>query len=192
MSDDAHVPHALRTGAAWSWRILLILAVVGVAIWLVVTFRVVVIPFLIAVLLTSILAPFSVWLQRHRWPKWSAVTAAFIGALLLIGGLVALVVWQVRGGFEDLRDKSIAAADGLSAWLAGPPFNLDVGDLPKRVAEWWTSFQADPAFWDRVLSLGSTAGQGHVTGPHVPLALGATDQQQLRSQRTGLEQERNR
>jgi len=157
MSDD-NVPGALRTGAAWSWRILVIVAVVALAIWLIITFRVIVIPFMIAVLLSSILVPFSNWLQSHRWPRWAAVVVAFIGGLCIVGGLVALVVWQVRGGFEGIRDRTLVAADDLSAWLAGPPFNVDLGDLPKRIADWWTSFQADPDFWDRVLSLGSTAG----------------------------------
>ncbi len=158
MSDDAHVPHALRTGAAWSWRILLILGVVAVGIWLIMTFRVIVIPFMIAILLASILVPFSSWLQGHRWPRWLSVTVAFIGALVLVSGLVALVVWQVRGGYASFRDKTLEAADSLSDWLAGPPFNIDLGDLPKQIADWWTSFQADPSFWNHVLSLGSTAG----------------------------------
>jgi len=171
MSDDPTVPPALRTGAAWSWRLLVVLALIGVFIWLVITFRVIVIPFMVAILLASILVPFSSWLQRRRWPRWAAVTAAFIGALLLVGGLVALIVWQIRGGYEDFRDKTITAADSMSQWLAGPPFNVDLGDLPQRIAAWWTSFQADPNFWDRVLSLGSTAG--HI-GAGLLLALFAT------------------
>lgn len=158
MSDDTNVPRALRTGAGWSWRILVILGLIAVLIWLIMMFRVIVIPFMIAVLLASILVPFSSWLQSHRWPRWASVVVAFIGALLIVGGLVALVVWQVRGGFEGLRDRTLVAADDLSTWLAGPPFNVDLGDLPKRVADWWTSFQADPNFWGQVLSLGSTAG----------------------------------
>jgi len=158
MSDESSVPRGLRIGAAWSWRVLTILAVLAVFIWIVMLCKVVVIPFLIAILLASILRPFSAWLQRHRWPKWLAVVVAFLGALAFVGGLVALVVWQVRGGFDELREKSLTAADELSAWLAGPPFNADLGDLPQRVASWWTSFQSDPNFWDHVLSLGSTAG----------------------------------
>jgi len=171
MNDDSNVPPALRTGAAWSWRLLVVLAVVAVFVWLIMTFKVIVIPFLVAILLASILVPFSNWLQRRGWPRWAAVTMAFIGALLLVSGLVTLIVWQIRGGYEDFRDQTIRASEGLTQWLAGPPFNFDVGDLPQRIAEWWTSYSSDPSFWTRVLALGTTAG--HITAGLL-LALFAT------------------
>jgi len=154
----AAVPRGLRSAAAWSWRLLVIAGVLAIVIALVIVFRVVVIPFLISLLLASVLIPFSVWLQRHRWPRWLAILVAFLGALAVIGGLVALVVWQVRGGFADLRDKTIEATHDISAWLAGPPFHYEVGDLSDRIAQWWGAFQQDEGFWDRVLALGSTAG----------------------------------
>jgi len=160
-ADDARgesVPRGLRTAGAWSWRLLAVGGVIAVVIALIVAFRVVVIPFLISLLLASVLVPFSEWLQRHRWPRWLAILVAFLGALALIGGLVALVVWQVRGGFADLRDKTLEAAEQISGWLAGPPFHYELGDLSDRLAEWWGAFQQDADFWDRVLSLGSTAG----------------------------------
>lgn len=156
MSDD--VPKGLSTAAAWSWRLLVIAGVAAIVIFLVMTFRIVVIPFMIAILLVSVLAPFANWLRRHRWPKWAAVAVAFLAGLAIIGGLVTLIVWQVRGGYDDLRDKTLAAADGLGDWLAGPPFNTEVGDLTERVSEWWAAFQQDAEFWDRVLSVGSSAG----------------------------------
>lgn len=156
--ERTDVPRGLRTGAAWSWRLLVIVGVIAVFIALVITFRVVVIPFLISLLLASVLVPFSEWLQRHRWPRWLAILVAFLGALAVLGGLVALIVWQVRGGFADLWDKTLASVDEISGWLASAPFYYEVGDLSDRISAWWSSFQQDEAFWDRVLSLGSTAG----------------------------------
>ena len=165
------VPQGLRTAAGWSWRLLVIGGVLAVLIVLIIAFRVVVIPFLISLLLASVLIPFSEWLQRHRWPRWLAILVAFLGALAVIGGLVALVVWQVRGGFAELRDKTIEATNDIAAWLAGPPFHYELGDISDRIAEWWGMFQQDEAFWDRVLALGSTAG--HV-GAGLLLTLFAT------------------
>ena len=157
-SGEHVVPSGLRTAAAWSWRLLVIAGVLAILIFLVITFRIVVIPFLIAMLLASVLVPFSEWLQARRWPRWAAILVAFLGALAVIGGLVALVVWQVRGGFAELRDKTIDSVGEISGWLAGPPFHYEVGDLSDRISAWWSTFQQDDAFWERIFSAGSTLG----------------------------------
>ncbi len=170
-SDDAGVPRPLKVGAAWSWRILLVLGLVALVIFLFVVFREIFIPFLVAILLASLLWPFSNWLQGHRWPKWAAIAVSFLGAILLVAAIVTLIVWQVRGGFDAIRVRTLQAADDFSTWFAGPPFNTDLGDLPKRVAEWWETFQQEAGFWDKVASVGSTVE--HI-GVGLVLALFAT------------------
>ena len=159
VSESGGVPHGLRTAAGWSWRLLVVAGVAAVVIWLIIQFRLVVIPFLIAILLAAILVPFSQWLQRHRWPKWLAVLASMLGAVALIGGLVTLVVFQVRGGWDGLVEQTIAAVDSISAWIAGPPFNIPTEDLVATIQAWWAEFSQDTGpIWAGVLSAGSTAG----------------------------------
>ena len=70
----------MRIAAAWSWRLLLVGALGGV-VFLVIELRLVVIPLLVAMLLAALLVPFVQFLQRHRWPKWLAVTVADTRAL---------------------------------------------------------------------------------------------------------------
>ncbi len=157
--DDARVPQGLRTAASWSWRILAIVGVAAVIIWLVIQFKLVVIPFLIAILLSALLVPFSLWLQRHRWPKWASVLVAMVGALALIGGLVTLVVFQIRGGWNDLVAATLQAIDDVGSWASGPPFFVDVAGLRETVLAWWETFTHDTGpIWSGVLSVGSTAG----------------------------------
>ena len=100
---DATVPPALRIASAYSWRLLLVLALVGVAIFVIVQLRYIVIPFMIAILVAALLVPFVQWLVRHRWPKWLAVTLAMVGTLAIVVGLVVVVVSQIRSGFPDLQ-----------------------------------------------------------------------------------------
>lgn len=153
------MPRGLRTAAGWSWRILVIIAVAAVVIWLVIQFRLVVIPLLISILLAALLVPFSQWLQRHRWPKWAAVAASMLGAIALVGGLVTLVVFQVRGGWDELVDATLQAVDDIGGWLAGPPFNLELSDIRQTLLDWWETFSHDTAgLWSGALSVGSTAG----------------------------------
>jgi predicted PurR-regulated permease PerM len=158
MTDDG-VPKGLRTAASWSWRILVLIGVVAVGIWLIIQFRIVVIPFLIAVLLAALLVPFSHWLQRRRWPKWAAVAASMLGALALVGGLVTLVVFQIRGGWNDLVSATVSAIDNFGGWLAGPPFNLELTDLRQTILDAWATLSHDTTtLWAGALSVGSTAG----------------------------------
>jgi len=157
--DEARVPQGLRTAAGWSWRILVIVGVIAVVIWLVIQFKLVVIPLLIAILLAALLVPFSLWLQRHRWPKWLAVTASMVGAIALVGGLVTLVVFQIRGGWNDLVAATLQAIDNVGSWASGPPFFVDVADLRQTILTWWDTFTHDTGpIWSGVLSVGSTAG----------------------------------
>ena len=158
MTEDG-VPSQLRTAASWSWRILLLVGVAAVGIWLIIQFRIVVIPFLISTLLAALLVPFSHWLQRRRWPKWAAVAASMLGALALIGGLVTLVVFQIRGGWNDLVEATVSAVDRFGGWLAGPPFNLELRDLRQSILDGWATLGQDSStFWSGALSVGSTAG----------------------------------
>ncbi|HEY4270183.1 MAG TPA: AI-2E family transporter, partial [Galbitalea sp.] len=53
---------SIRIAGAWSWRILVVLAVLGVFVFLFIQLREIVIPFMIAILLAALLVPFSQWL----------------------------------------------------------------------------------------------------------------------------------
>ncbi len=148
------------------------LGVIGVLIFLVIQFRYIVVPFLVAILLGALLVPFVNLLRRHRWPKWLAIAVAMLGTLGIVTGLVFLVVAQVRAGYPSLQEKTIAAYEDLVVWLAGPPFDLSGDDLNAFIAQIIESIQRDSsAVWSGVLSVGSTAG--HVLAG-ILLALFAT------------------
>lgn len=169
---EATVPPALKIAAAYSWRILLVLGLIAVLIFLVIQFRYIVVPFLVAILLGALLVPFVNLLRRQRWPKWLAIAVAMLGTLGIVTGLVFLVVAQVRAGYPSLQEKTIAAYEDLVVWLAGPPFDLSGDDLNAFIAQIIESIQRDSsAVWSGVLSVGSTAG--HVLAG-ILLALFAT------------------
>src|SRR3712207_6355362 len=90
--QDGVVPVGMRIAGAWSWRILAIAGVVGLLIFLVIQLRYIVIPLLVAVLISALLVPLVQFLRRHGWPKWVAVTVAMVGLLAVVSGLVVLVV----------------------------------------------------------------------------------------------------
>lgn len=153
------MPRGLRIAAAFSWRLLLVGGLLAVVVFLVIQFRYIVIPILIALLVSALLVPFSQWLQRHRWPKWLAVTVSMVGTIGVVGGLITLVVLEVRRGYPQLQEATLTAFDDFREWLLGDPFHVDAGEFNTWVAQIWEMIQRDSSgLWSGVLSFGSTAG----------------------------------
>lgn len=153
------IPFGMRIAAAWSWRLLLIGGVIAVVVFLIIQLRLIVIPLLVAVLLGALLVPFSQFLQRHRWPKWLAVTVAMLSALIVVGGLLAVGITFIARGSDELAARSIIAWDEFRAWLLEGPFHITEQQLDDWVAQIVASAQEDSSLLvSGALSLGSTLG----------------------------------
>lgn len=156
---ETSVPFGMRLAAAWSWRLLLVGAVLAVVIFLVVQLRLIVIPILVAVLLGALLVPFVTFLQRHRWPKWLAVTVAMVGTLAFVGGLLTLGIWQIVRGASDLAAQSVVAWTDIKAALLASPLHITEAQLSEAFASIVQSVQQDSGvFVTGALSLGSSLG----------------------------------
>jgi putative heme transporter len=156
--DDA-VPQGVRIAAAWSWRVLAILAVIAVLVFIIIQLRLIVIPLLVSTLLAALLVPFVQFLRRHRWPKWLAVTLAELGLIGIVTALVFLVVAQVRAGFPDLQVQSVAAWEQFKQFLLESPLHLTDAQITQYADQIWSSVQQDSQVWvSGALSVGSSAG----------------------------------
>jgi predicted PurR-regulated permease PerM len=158
-SADETVAPGVRIAAAWSWRILVVAGAVALLGFLVVTLRIVVVPFLVAVVLSALLVPFARFLQRHGWPKWLAVAVNELGVLVVVAGLVTLIVFQVRSGFPDLQRQTTARIDDLKQLLLDSPLHLTEKDINAYLDQLVQSFQQDSSgLLSSVTAVGSTAG----------------------------------
>jgi predicted PurR-regulated permease PerM len=156
---EESLPRGIRLSAAWSWRLLLIGAMIAVIIFLVVQLRLIVIPVLIAVLISALLVPFVGFLHKHRWPRWLAIAVAMIGLIVIVSALLFLVVMQIRGEFPQLKERSIGAYESLRHWLQGPPFSLTDSQLNGYLQNIWNAIQEDSqVLISGALSIGSTLG----------------------------------
>lgn len=153
------VPPALKIAGAYSWRILLVLGVLAVLVFAIIEFRYIVVPFMIAILVGSLLVPLVSFLVRHRWPKWLAILVAMLGTLGIVTGLIVVVVWQLRVGFPGLQTQSLVAFDQFKAFLLASPLQLSDADINGYLAQAWAALQRDSAILvSGILSVGSTAG----------------------------------
>ena len=93
------VSRPIRVAAAWSWRLLLIAAAAVPLIWVIAQGAVVIVPLLVAILLTALLVPITNTLtQRYRWPKGLSLVAALLTLFAALGALIGLVVLAFNSG----------------------------------------------------------------------------------------------
>lgn len=137
------VPAPVRLAASWSWRLLVIGAVIAAFGFLVWYLHVIVIPVLIAILLAALLVPFCTWLQRHGWPRWLAIAVCEVGIILVIAGLVTLVVFQVRGALPELQAQTATRYADFVAWLGNSPLQLSEQDIATWFDGLWASLQGN-------------------------------------------------
>jgi predicted PurR-regulated permease PerM len=157
VDPEQTVPDGLKIAAAYSWRILVVLGVIAVFVFLFIQLRYIAIPFMISVLVAALLVPLVQWLQRHRWPKWLAVTLAMVGTIAIVTGLIVVVVWQIRNGFPDLQERTIRAYEDFRDWLAVSPFAISDVELDAWIASVFDAIQSDTVI-NGALSVSSTAG----------------------------------
>ncbi|QJU53983.1 AI-2E family transporter [Herbiconiux sp. KACC 21604] len=137
------VPMGMQIAGAWSWRILVLVGALAVFGFLIVQLRFLVIPLMLAVVLSALLVPFKNFLVRHHWPKWLAVTVAELSTLVVVAGLVFLVATQVSSGFDDLKNQTVASYNDLKAFLAQSPLQVSEDDFNSYVAQIWQTIQQD-------------------------------------------------
>lgn len=119
------VPYGLTVAAAWSWRILLVLAMAGAGIWLLSHVSLLVIPLIVAALLATLLSPVHRRFRRWGVPAGLSVTVIIIGFILLVVGILTLVGQQLAVGFADMRDQIMLGVQGIVEWLAGMGVTTD-------------------------------------------------------------------
>ncbi|WP_420097304.1 AI-2E family transporter, partial [Brevibacterium sediminis] len=124
-----YVAPGLKLAAAWSWRSIVVLVAIGVALWLLSKISSVVLPVLIALLLAALLAPLTGWLKKKGVPRGGAAAISFIGFIVVVLGLFGLVGQQIYSGMPDLVKQVIAGVSGISGWLASSPFGIDASTI---------------------------------------------------------------
>ena len=156
---DENVPAGIRLAGAWSWRLLVIAAAIAVVLFLIVQLRLIVIPVLVAVLVSALLVPLVSFLVRHHWPKGLAVTFALIGTLAVVAGLVTLAVTQIAAGSVGLSARFAASYANLKEVLAASPLALNDAEINGYLSQAADALQADSQiFITGALSVGSSLG----------------------------------
>src|SRR3984957_11343954 len=127
----ADVPRWLRVGAAWSWRLVLLAALLYVAGRVASDLYLVVVPCAAALLLTALLQPLANRLRRRGFGPLAATWCTLLLAFILIGGAVWLVTSRVEAEYPALVSQVKHTTTQIQSWLSGPPFHIKTGNLAK-------------------------------------------------------------
>lgn len=127
-TDDS-VPYGLRTATAYAWRFIVIAAACAIIIWLVMQLKLLVIPILVALLVSALLAPGMSLMLRHRFPRWLAIAVSILTTLAIVGGLMWLAVWQISQQADEVRVRAQEGVEQFRLFLLGPPLNLTDGQI---------------------------------------------------------------
>jgi predicted PurR-regulated permease PerM len=123
-AEHNRVPGWLQTGAAWSWRLLLLAAAVYLIARVIGVLYIVVVPCTAALLLTALLQPLTARLRRAGLPSLAATWGTLLIAALVLGGIVLLVTNRVSADYPTLVDETRHTTTQVESWLSGPPFHI--------------------------------------------------------------------
>lgn len=133
IGPDDPVPGWLRSGAAIAWRLLAILAAITATVYALAYLRVVVLPVIIALLLSTVLRPPARWLTRHRFSDAAAALTVMIVAIAILVSAVGMAGAAVGRQFSDLADSVRDGIREAGDALAQPPFRLSKADIQERI-----------------------------------------------------------
>jgi putative heme transporter len=123
-SYEDSVEPIVRKAAAWSWRLLVILAALVAMLWVIARLEIIVVPLLLALMLSALLVPAVDWLDRRGAPRGGAVALVILAGFAILGGILTFVISQFVVGVPDLVDEVTHSIDSAKKWLIEGPLHL--------------------------------------------------------------------
>ncbi|WP_265521045.1 AI-2E family transporter [Oerskovia flava] len=130
---DESVPGWLRTAGGWSWRLLMVVAVVALVFYATSRVQVVFIAIFLALVVTSVLRPVTDWFAKAM-PRALATALALLSAVLVVAGLLTYIISSVAGQWESLAEQFTTGLDQILDFLENGP--LPVTITADDVSEW--------------------------------------------------------
>ncbi|WP_374947824.1 AI-2E family transporter [Agreia sp.] len=131
---------AIRSG-----QILIVLALAVIVVFALVQLKLVVIPVLIALIVAAAASPIMRFLKRRGLSAIVATWLTLLAGILVIGGLITLIVFAVRGQWETLASSAKDGLDELQKFITTGPIPVDAQQIEsakQSLIDFATSSQA--------------------------------------------------
>ncbi|PZS16385.1 MAG: AI-2E family transporter [Acidimicrobiales bacterium] len=153
-APDAGVPRWISTGAAWSWRLLLIAAALFVVGHAFDKLRVIIMPIVVALFLSTILVPPARWLCRHRLPPLLATWVVFLCGIGIVAGIIVGLLPTAEHEFTKLGRELSAGIKQAEHWVETGPLHISHQQVNSYVGK----------IGQEVRSNGGKIAQGAISG----------------------------
>ena len=110
------VPHGVRTASEWAWRVIVISVAVALVLFLASVLSEVVIPVIVALLLSALLHPVYDRLVRVV-PRGAAAGLTVLGTIAVVAGMLSFVGSQLTSQLGDITTKVGDGIDQIRAWV---------------------------------------------------------------------------
>ena len=119
----AQVPFGMDLAAAWSWRFLVVVGAGYVVSQVIAKFALVVLPLVIALLLTALVIPVVNLLVGISVRRGLASMIVVIGSLAVISLLITFAGQQIAQGADDLARQVVTGLEQIRVWLKTGPLH---------------------------------------------------------------------
>lgn len=122
----------VRVAAAWSWRLLVLVAAGYVVVRASTRIGWVLLALIIALFLTAVLQPLEHWYRRLMpRPKSLPPLLALISGVAVLGGIGYFVAWQISTHATQLGNELSNLVTRTKHWLLTGPVHMNQADLDK-------------------------------------------------------------
>ncbi len=143
-TPQSSVPRWLVRWAAVCWRLLIVAAALLVIGYLFTRLRLIILPVVVALFVSTVLAPPARWLRGHGFPPLLATWMVFLGTFALIAGLVMGLYTLTQGQFNALGHELSGGVNRAERYLTNGPFHLShkqVNDYVNQAKNFFTKNQ---------------------------------------------------
>ena len=137
---DKAVPRGLQVAAAWSWRVILVIAVIFGIGWVARYLSEVFVPVAIAILLAAMLSPVANRLRSWGVPRGAATAISVLGGMALIAGALTLIGSQIVNQASTLSTNVVEGFNQLIDYLRNGP--IPISEAWLSTSEWSSRIQA--------------------------------------------------
>jgi putative heme transporter len=113
------IPGWLDRVAQWSWRLLVVLALLGAGIAIAVQLPAVVIPIVLAIVIAATLSPLARRLRDRGWRPTTAALAATGGGFLITTAILLLALWQLVDQASQIASTANQGATSVDQSVSG-------------------------------------------------------------------------
>ncbi|MFT4164417.1 MAG: AI-2E family transporter [Microlunatus sp.] len=138
-ASDQAVPASLKVAAAWSWRVILVAALVYGIGWVLGFLSEVVIPIAVAILLAAALKPLANRLHAWGLARGLAAAVTLLGGIALIALALTSIINSIAGQADVLGGQVVDGFGQLVVWLRQSP--LQISEDWFNLAEWGNRLQ---------------------------------------------------